>query len=123
MMEAIFGGHHVELVSLQKQIDQTKDLFRSKCRRVMSEVHKEDWEELEVSLIKSLEDHFVYWDSVMKKIQDNSIEAFQQLDEEHDFCKVEYKEYLEKVLKLVPRDNRNILNYKKMEGVLLNLFK
>lgn len=89
----------------------------------MSEVHKADWKDLEVSLVKSLEDHFLYWDDIMKKIQDSAIKAFSELDQEHDVCKIEYKEYLEKVLRLVPRDDRNVLNYKKMEGVLLKLFE
>ena len=122
-MTALFEGAEVKVVSMQNQIKQAKELFKVKCRRVVNEVHQEDWDELEACLVKSLEAHFAYWDKIMKEIQKSAIEAFEQMDKEHVGHKADYHEYLQNVLRLVPRDNGDILNFKKMEEMLVNLFE
>ena len=89
----------------------------------MRYVHEDDWKELERSLVKSLESHFRYWDKVFKKIQDWAVEAFQKLDHEHGAYRKEYREYLDQIMELFPRNDERMLNLKRIEEVLLSVYE
>ena len=68
-----------------------------------------------------MEQHFTYWDEKFSGIQDSAKEAFDHMKLEQKATNLDFDEYLEKVEKLVPRDNKTVLNYKNVEKMLVNL--
>lgn len=121
MVEMIFSQSAHKLIAFEKKIKDLKAMFKMKSRHIVYQIHKDDWSELEEGLVKSLEIHFKFWENKFSDIQKFAKEAFEQLQHEQNTTDKDFHEYLEKVERLVPRDNKTVLNYKNVETMLVNL--
>lgn len=121
MVEMIFSQSAHKLNSFEKKIKELKDMFKMKSRHIVHQIHKDDWSELEVGLVKSLETHFTYWDEKFSSIQTYAKDAFDQMQKEQKATDTGFDDYLDKVERLVPRDNKTVLNYRNVEKMLVNL--
>lgn len=121
MVEMIFTQSAHKLLDFEKKIKELKAMFQMKSQHIVNQVHKDDWTELEDGLLLSLETHFQYWDKKFEDLSNSAKEVFEQLQlEQHEDGK-DYGEYLDKVEKLIPRDNKTVLNFKNVEKMLVNL--
>ena len=116
----IFTQSAFKLDSFEKKIKELKELFKSKSRHIVNQIHKDDWTELEDGLVLSLENHFTYWDKKFETLQVSAKEVFAQLQKDQMVDDKDFDEYLQKVEKLVPRDNKTVLNFKNVEKMLVN---
>jgi len=121
LLEMIFQGNSREVLSYQKQIASVKEVFKNSCRYIIGEQHNDDWEMLEQGLVATLKDHFVFWDWQFKQIFQYAIDSIIELSQGQKLQKEAYKEMLNNLMLLSPRDNTRILEMRNSEHILVRL--
>ena len=116
----IFSHPFYDLNKFEVKIKELKDVFKTKSRSVISQVHQDDWCELEDGLVNELEQHFSYWDKKFEELSSYAKEALQQLSIEQKVLGQECDEFYDKVERLVPRDNKTVIDLKNVEKMLVN---
>jgi len=95
-------------------------VFKDKSRRIVYEVHQDDWTELEEGLVKSLEIHFQFWEEKLGAIQNMAKDAFKNFEKKHKNSEGNYKELMETLEKLLPYDQSEVNAKLASEKILLN---
>ena len=74
-------------------------------------------------MVKTLGDHFGYWDGKIEAVNESAIEALKELEAKHSLTNKQYREFLDKIKRLNPRSNEDQMKIKKLEKMLLNLYR
>jgi len=74
-------------------------------------------------MVKTLETHFTYWDDKIEAINESAFEALKELEAKNSITYHQYREFLDAIKRLNPRDNEERVKIKKLEKMLLNLYR
>lgn len=116
----IFSGKEPKIVETKKYIEKLKYMFRVNSRKIVSVIHLEDWEELESSMVKSMKDHFEFWNSKILEINEVAKLSLKNLKIFHSQSKGNFKEFLEKIESLLPKDQSEVKALENAKDVLLS---
>lgn len=119
-MKMIFSGKEPKIVETKKYIEKLKYMFRVNSRKIVSVIHMEDWEELEQSMVKTMKEHFEFWNSKIVEINELAKHSLKNLQIFHKESQGNFKEFLEKVESLLPKDQSEVKALENAKDVLLN---
>lgn len=121
----IFDGEESKILEHELYIKKLKYLFKTNSRQAVSDIHSEDWELLEESMFKSMKDHFDFWNGKIEDIARIAKVSLKNLKKFHKKEKGNFKEFLENVESLLPKDLREIQILEDAKDVLFyaNEFK
>ena len=78
---------------------------------------------LEEGMVKSLDDHFNFWDQKVEDINFSADEALQKLNIKHKTYHKQYREFLDNIKELTPNQKRDVKYIEQIEFMLINLFE
>lgn len=116
----IFSGEEPKIIETELYIEKLKYLFKTHSRKIVFEIHSEDWDELELSLAKSLEDHFKFWNSKVEEINQIAKISVKKLEKFQLKEKRNFKEFLEKIESLLPKDTKEVKALEDAKDVLFS---
>ena len=108
----------------EHNLEKMKRVFRLKSKQVIKEVQSDDWQELNQGFVKSLEDHFIYWDRKIKEVNHFARSAMRELQTEQEASLESYNEILQNLeYFMLPADKVEYKRQLKTEEMLYNMFK
>lgn len=116
----IFEGQESKILEIELYIKKLKYLFKSHSRQIMSEVHSEDWQELEEGMMKSMKEHFEFWNKKVEELTQIARISVKKLEKFQLKEKGNFKEFLEKIESLLPKDLKEIKALEDAKDVLFH---
>lgn len=74
-------------------------------------------------MVKTLGEHFNFWDTKIAEINRTAILALEELDAKHSLSEKKYRDFLNSVTSVVPNTDRELTHVENVERILLNLYK
>ena len=107
-MDILFKGSPREIKNSRSTIEELRSTFRHFVRRYISIQHKDDWELLEDSIIKTLSEHFDFWKNQFSELMTCAEDQVKVLRKDIELNTKDFNLLMDNVLIFEPRDRSDI---------------
>ena len=121
LLRYLIDGKNIEAANMRKELENIKEHFKICCHVVINEMHQEDMEDLNKSMILELQEHFDFWNRQFNRVQEEAVKAINQLNDNQGVDKVAFHELQNQLHSLMPKSMKEIEENKEIEEQLINM--
>ena len=121
LLQIIFDGKAHEAANIRKELVELKEHFKLCCESILNEMHKDDWNDINKSMVTELDKHFTFWGEKIGLIHSEAVAAMQRQEKIQQRKERQFHELQHNMHSLMPKSMKPIEDIKEKEKILLNM--